>query len=895
MLRKKHIGGTKLPYSFRAAQNVKQVSDSSQVSLFEKTTDYGFGSFFREHYPKASRVKYKQYNRAVFIDIRKMVESLSLENSDLTSSLTYFRNTITEVINDICYDYAVNNDFDERAYETLIAVMQEHYRDYLIATPMSRNTGSYNVHWFRKILGDRFSVTEGTLPPAMYNEPLEEAENASDFGEQYTTTHNKAVLSALNDMVSVNKWRKMPLGVVGIMLPTDYFIGYLLSKWLTDGSHASAYGQSNMFYSAHPENKNYYITSEGYYWYYSQRSGMYYDIVTGSWIAKSQTTNRRKYARCAQCRELYSVKFLDWYKTRSYSNNRSRICFNCIAMYTTSYNPHHKAWVWATEDGNMDNARYDVPAIYKHIDDTDETATGVRDYSFIQQDNGAGDQPVLPVETRRYMAHLRNLEIKNKMLNYRFWLAFARNGQMQRDRAMYDNPDNRTVINNIPVEVFNRDGERTIRIWTDHLGATRDFSWRNASRRREQRVDDGWLDVNSGMALNLARNNYSYKPEFYYVTNLDGKWVATHTAANNRQVMDCQYCAEAEGHSGSHVNCSHWHKQYGLFMGLELELIVRDNRDMFENLGYQQIFERTIQTFHPQNYADNCEDIIPQLLYAKYDGSLPSNSGVEYISQPMSLQAWQNVPSLFWHTVNETYKAFSVGGVGIHIHIPWAAFTELQAYVFLSLLQALQDNSNGLLRKVAQRASNSWTAWDELEYSNVPNTIAQVVKSREAENSSKYQGINLLHDNTIELRYFNSNAKGGRVIKNLEFVHMLYDYALEMTDGFVWDANEDEIPPSDIVQQVEEFRHVISNCPQEYTDMIVNDIDEHVMVLQAEWELVSFLRGNKDKYPHLYGYLTDTHDGSIELVQSELDAVYPDEAESDEEVEQPTVTLREDW
>jgi len=115
MLRKKHIGGTNLPYSFRAAQNVKQVSDSSQVSLFEKTTDYGFGSFFREHYPKASRVKYKQYNRAVFIDIRKMVESLSMENSDLTSSLTYFRNTITEVINDICYDYAVNNDFDERA------------------------------------------------------------------------------------------------------------------------------------------------------------------------------------------------------------------------------------------------------------------------------------------------------------------------------------------------------------------------------------------------------------------------------------------------------------------------------------------------------------------------------------------------------------------------------------------------------------------------------------------------------------------------------------------------------------------------------------------------------------------------------------------------------------
>ena len=316
---------------------------------------------------------------------------------------------------------------------------------------------------------------------------------------------------------------------------------------------------------------------------------------------------------------------------------------------------------------------------------------------------------------------------------------------------------------------------------------------------------------------------------------------------------------------------------------------------MFETLGYKQIFERTIQTFHPQHYADRVEELAPQLLYAKYDGSLPSNSGVEYISQPMSMKAWQQVPSLFWHTVNQTYKAFSVGGVGIHIHIPWAAFTEIQAYVFLSTLTALQENRNGLLRRVAQRASNNWTAWDELEYSNVPNTIAQVVKSREAENSSKYQGINLLHDNTIELRYFNSNAKGGRVLKNLEFVQMMYDYALALTDGYDWDASEDEIPPSDIISLVEEFRNTVVNCPQSTKDMIVDDVDDVHTVLNIEWKLMQFLLDNTDKYPNLHGYLTDTDDGSIELVQSELDAVYPDETETEEEVEEPVQMLRHDW
>mgnify|MGYP003313346830 FL=1 len=233
--------------------------------------------------------------------------------------------------------------------------------------------------------------------------------------------------------------------------------------------------------------------------------------------------------------------------------------------------------------------------------------------------------------------------------------------------------------------------------------------------------------------------------------------------------------------SGSQVDNPDWHRQYGLFLGLELELIVRDNRNMFEDLGPLQIFERTIQTFHPQNYKDDCADLMPQLLFAKRDGSLPSHTGVEYISQPMSMNAWQQVPSLFWHTVNNVYKAFDVGGVGIHIHIPWSAFTEVQAYAFLEVLTALQRNTNGLLRRVAQRASNNWTYWDELEYSNVPNTIAAIATSRRAQNSGKYQGINLMHDNTIELRYFNSNAKGGRVMKNLEFVTMLYDYACHLS------------------------------------------------------------------------------------------------------------------
>ena len=166
-------------------------------------------------------------------------------------------------------------------------------------------------------------------------------------------------------------------------------------------------------------------------------------------------------------------------------------------------------------------------------------------------------------------------------------------------------------------------------------------------------------------------------------------------------------------------------------MGLELELIIRDDRKMFDELGTKQIFERTIQTFHPQGYKDDCADLMHSCSLLREMVHYQAITGVEYISQPMSLDAWNQVPSLFWHTVEQTYKAFSVGGVGIHIHIPWDAFTAVQAYVFLTMLTALQTNTNGLLRRVAQRGSNSWTYWDELEYRNVPNTIAAVTTARE--------------------------------------------------------------------------------------------------------------------------------------------------------------------
>ena len=894
MLVKPETRGTKLPYVFKQAQHIKLTNDDRVgQKMFARTSDYAFTNWFNENVQN-KRIKYRQYNRAAIIDIRELVHAFATGTAtDVRYHMSYMANTILEIVNDIALEYATEFELNQDQFEKLCSLLQAHYHPFISersSISMSAVTG-YNSGWFTNILKRKFGLTGRNNPPSVHSNMVEEAEDLWTYDPtDISSSHEMALTASVVDTMNPNMWSKMPLGAIGIGLPTIHYVQFLWNRDI-EGASTPAYAESDMLYNAHPDNNGYSTMAERYYYYENGRGGSFYDESVQQWQFRSATNNRRKYQRCELCRELYNIKFLDWYKVRSYGQTRNRICFHCIPKHCSSYNTHHKAWVLVNSNDNIMDARYDYPVEYRHISDTDVSATGAKEYAYVQLEGegNASELHDLPVETRRYLTYIKNID--DDVLNhYRFVNDIRRRMNIRGwNRDNYNSQDNADVIRTFPADVRVIDNKPTYRIWMDNHGESRDFAYRYASRAREERIEDGWVDVDTGIKLNVAKNDYNWRPPFYYVTNKDGKWLSTQTEANNRAVMDL---AGQEG-SGSQVDNPDWHRQYGLFLGLELELIVRDSRKLFDDLGPLQIFERTIQTFHPQGYKDNCADLMPQLLFAKRDGSLPSHTGVEYISQPMSMDAWQQVPSLFWHTVNNVYKAFDVGGVGIHIHIPWSAFTEVQAYAFLEVLTALQRNSNGLLRRIAQRASNNWTYWDELEYSNVPNTIAAIATSRRAQNSGKYQGINLMHDNTIELRYFNSNAKGGRVMKNLEFVTMLYDYACHITDDYFWNPSDLEVPPSELVDFVDMFRVVKEDTV--FADWIQDDGDEECYPLVIEDRLMKYLDRNHTKYPNLHGYLTDSDDGHIELDVDELEAVYPTDTPEPETVEEVVPLTRSDY
>lgn len=892
------IRGSKLPYEHIKAQYLNIVDESRSGAdhpLHQDNTEYTYNRWLRETSNLTGSKK--KYNAIVSIDVAELIESLASENvRDFHEASQKWKRSMQDVVSNRAYAYASNHNVDVR---TVIEVLNSLYSVFVTEPFYSILESNYTygsrINWLRNLLQDRFGAVNYSNPRATWIGHYETISSGNADSEDYSQTEISSVLrNHIQYQMYPKQWDTLPLRYIGIPMVTDNYISYALPGNGSELSYDSIYYKSATA-------KSWFSAKRGY-WYGRSRSGQVFDNYSGNWISKERWSNNRKYASCNLCHHKYDVMMLDWYKVRSYQNNRSRICYQCIATYGLSYNPWQKSWIIAsynnTED--MEIAANDRPIRLRHVDDTGERPVGRRDYDWRVDEEFLEDNNIdidvndlkLPIETRRYLTWLRKLPMSARM-NIGFTLTTLRKDAIT--SQMTSNSSERVefmdrfspILDAFPAQYRSDDlrGDH-IAMWIDSMMEDRDFRMRYSSRVAESRVtDDGWLEPSHGIRLNKEKNAYSYRPDFYYVDYIDGKYYSTYTEGSSG---DYAYCSE---HDVPNHRCTSWHREYGLFMGLELELIARDKREQ-SNVGPMQLFQRTLETFHPNDYRKMSHDVAPQLMYIKRDGSLPESTGAEFISQPMSMRAWQNAPKTFWYMTEQNYKAHSVGGVGIHIHIPWDAFTEQHGYTFLSALQALQWNANGLLRYIAQRPSNSWTSWDQLEYHDVPNAIAAVVRSRRANNSSKYQGINLMHNNTIELRYFNSNAKGNRVLKNLEFVQALYDFTMWKSDSSGWD---NELGPDEsLLNEISTWRNQADEWSDAEENLIRNTHDEGFDgVLNIEQAFVQFIQDNHHKYQHLMEFLL-RNDDELEISQDEIDSLWeqPEEETTEEEVEEVVETVQ---
>tara|TARA_B100000029_G_scaffold105146_1_gene95773 strand:+ start:1758 stop:4694 length:2937 start_codon:yes stop_codon:yes gene_type:complete len=716
-------------------------------------------------------------------------------------------------------------------------------------------------------------------------------------------------------------WKKMPLRYICLPLPSETYKEFLYEE--RDIPESIERMDSN--YLMWSDNLvNLYQTGAGNGYYGGSTSAYdharFYDFHEDRWKPREHRWGGRQYRECTICRLMYNAHFLTWYKTLdSYSRSaRERICFICNTFTTSSYNPSKKSWVKLSPKVSYDtNQQYegmgaDWYVNYIHGNDSPR-ARGSRDY-MIKYIDDANYQDIevfndeyvedavtmLQVDARKYMTWLYTNfkgvpgDIRSQVITdvckFRVLEDSSSAGQHNHDAVGgYLEDDSNSPISGadfarmvglqLPnVYIYSSDNplaDTIISLRIDNALWDREFRYqsrgRNGRNAQARVTDDGWIEPPGiGLELNKDKNEYNYSPRFYYVHYRDGMYYNQSTDTPTVGVVNSDRCTctsdDCREQNRSHPSRPEWHHTRGVSMGLELELIARDSR-LLDEIGPPQLFERTVEVFHPKGLENQigAGAYNTQLLYSKRDGSLPSETGVEFISQPMSLAAWHAVPTKFWNFVEANYKAFQVEDVGIHIHFPWASMEVGHAYAMLSALNSLQINPNGMLRKVAQRADVSYSRWDLLTFRDAYNVVAEVAKQRTRSDNDKYKGINLQHSNTIELRYFQSNAKGDRILKNLEFVDAIYELTKrDYLNSGGWDTERD-VPTASLIETAVEYGN---QSPKAKIDTIHDE--EVPFANHIEKQIYDYVIENPDRYPNLYSFLLDTNeetssDRTIEL------------------------------
>lgn len=265
-------------------------------------------------------------------------------------------------------------------------------------------------------------------------------------------------------------------------------------------------------------------------------------------------------------------------------------------------------------------------------------------------------------------------------------------------------------------------------------------------------------------------HNYSYRPDYYFIG--ETKIIRSWTSPNKVE--------------------SKFIEREGLPMGFELELErrpysgVSDADVIYEinkHIGYQYYVDRFGR--YDNDVTEQIDDIVPQLVIAKADGSL--NNGVEFVTQPMTLGVHQGVGYNF-DNYNDVYQGYHRSTTGMHVHIPKGAFSNQELYLWLFLMEMIGNvrtdhrNWTSLLSLIGQRGFNNWARFNMPAYSSVKHSLAQVSIDRLDTDGQRYKFLNFQPRSTIELRFFKANMLKSRIVKNLEFVDSTYEYIKMLTN-----------------------------------------------------------------------------------------------------------------
>lgn len=162
-------------------------------------------------------------------------------------------------------------------------------------------------------------------------------------------------------------------------------------------------------------------------------------------------------------------------------------------------------------------------------------------------------------------------------------------------------------------------------------------------------------------------------------------------------------------------------------------------------------------------------------IYCVHDGSL--SKGLEFPTQPGSLAWHKTLPykKMFKYLDEHGYKAHDTQTCGLHVHINRSFFGEHEAECIGKLMYIL-EKFNDEFSVIGRR---------NCRYAKMFGYNGEKCKELYQKGYSvkdKYNAINLMHEDTIEIRSFKGTLKYSTYINTLEFVEKLAHFVKSHTE-----------------------------------------------------------------------------------------------------------------
>jgi hypothetical protein len=201
-----------------------------------------------------------------------------------------------------------------------------------------------------------------------------------------------------------------------------------------------------------------------------------------------------------------------------------------------------------------------------------------------------------------------------------------------------------------------------------------------------------------------------------------------------------------------------------LFIGFELEVEAKDNNPY-------EVAEELQKLLKEQKINDR--------YYCKYDGSL--SDGFEIVTHPTTLKSYHVKHKIreMLSFLTDTTTSQKNGRCGLHFHINKNFFTKNE----INKLVYFFNRNREILTKFSKRKINQIHSYCNFSDFGMSDYI-HYIKSRTqvyTHDHNRYVAVNLLNQNTVEIRLFRGTLNYKRFRANLQFIDAICHFVKEFS------------------------------------------------------------------------------------------------------------------